>query len=170
MGIDESLALAVSAATLEWSDHTVRPIDYVAALAGASALAADILRAKHDDGSALRRAVLLLAHKARKTGLKHRLFLSPSQSVAFAAGALTEILNPKCRRCKGASDVVAGNLKITCPTCSGAGVHRYGDVERAKNCGVDAERWPQWQRRFEMVLALARSADNAVAAAKAQLG
>lgn len=170
MGIDESLAVAVSAASLEWSDHATRPIDLVAALSGASALAADILRARSSDTSALRRATLLLARDSMKVGKKHRLYLSPTQSVAFSAAAMMEVLNPSCRTCHGASVVVADQLKIACPTCSGAGVHRYGDVERAKNCGVDPARWSQWQRRYELVLALARAEDNAAAAARFKLG
>lgn len=170
MGIDESLALAVSAATLEWSDHATRPIDYVAALSGASALAADILRAKSNDTSALRRAVLLLAQKAQKVGMKQRLYLSPSQAIAFAAGVMIEVLNPKCRNCSGASTVLIDNLKITCPTCDGLGIHRYSNAERAKNAGVDSARWSQWQRRYEMVLSLARAAENAAAAARIKLG
>ena len=136
MGIDESLAIAVSARSLAWADYKTMPVEFVAALAGASELASSIYRAKQSDKLALHRAILLLAHQAQRTGKRKRLYLSPQQAQAFAAAALTEVLNPKCQMCKGACVVASDTKRVTCSTCNGSGVHRYADGERAANLSL----------------------------------
>ncbi len=170
MGINETIAIALSCKSLVWSEFKTTPIEYVAALAGAAALSSDIFRAKQNDRAALRRATLLLAQKARKAGKQQRLYLSPQHAEKLAAAALLEIINPTCRACRGASVVVAEHLKITCRSCDGVGVHQYSDAERAQNCGIDQDKWHQWVRRFEMVIGIARSFDNAGSSARAKLG
>lgn len=170
MGINEMLAIAISARSLEWRDNQTRPIEYVAAMAEASALASDIFRARHHDRLALRRATMMLAYKARQLGKKKRLHLSPHQAETFAIAALIELLTPQCNACGGASTAVTNNLKIMCPTCNGSGVHRYSDAERARHCGINQDQWHHWVRRYEMVLELAQSSDNVVPKAKSRLG
>lgn len=168
--IEESLATAISASTLSWADFKTMPVEFVAAMAGTSELASNIFRAKNHDRSALLRATYLLAQKVHKTGKQHRLYLSPTQSHSFAAAALKELLNPNCQTCGGASVVVTERLKVACPACDGVGVRRYTDAERAQNCAIDPERWPQWTRRYEMVMATARASNSAVSETSARLG
>ena len=170
MGINESLALAVNASSLEWSEFKTRPIEYVAAMAGATNLASDIFRSKDHDHKAIHRAMLLLAKKARDMGIKKRLFLSPQQARLFAVAALVELLAPQCRTCNGASVIVTDALKVVCPACEGVGAHRYGNDERAKLCGIAKDKWGMWQARYEMTLGIARREDNAAAAAAFRLG
>lgn len=170
MVIDELLAVAITARSLSWCDHQTRPIEYVAALSGASSLGSDILRAKHLDKTALRRATLMLARKAQLAGKRQRLHLSPQQAETFAIAALIELLSPQCQACCGTSTAVANNLKVMCPTCNGSGVHRHTDTERARSCGIEEDQWHRWVRRYEMVLELARANDNAVSKASVRLG
>ncbi len=170
MGNNEMLAVAITAQSLQWSAHQTRPIEFVAALSGASPLASDIFRARHHDSLALRRAILVLAQKAQKIGKQRRLHLSLAQAITFSAAVLVELLSPECRLCLGASVVANNSLRITCPNCDGTGVHRFSDRERSQNCNISDDAWHRWQRRYEMVLALARASDNAVSKAAARLG
>ncbi len=170
MGFDERLSLAMTAASLEWSDHDTKPVEYCAAMAGTSALSSDIHRAKDYDPTALKRAILTLAAKAIKAGRSRRLPLSRAQAECMAIAALLERIRFQCRTCKGAAVVIEGDLKVICEDCAGAGVHRYSDKVRAKMCGIPAGKWGVWQSRYLMVLEICQAHDTAVPDAGRRLG
>ena len=170
MGIDDIIAMALSGTSLAWLDHKQMPIELIAAMSGTSSLASDLLRARLHDRTALRRAILLLANLAYKTGKRKRLHLSHDQAKTFAAAAIMELLNPNCRTCGGATLVLENSLKLECPTCGGTGLHRYSDNDRAGHCNTDTAKWRRWERRYEMVICLARAADNAAERIIAKLG
>lgn len=166
----ESFAKAVETSDLAWSALATKPVELAAAMSGASGLGSDIFRSKGHDPAALRRAVLVLAHKSVKAGAKSKLYLSQLQAQAMAVTALSEIIAPHCRVCNGARVMVLDDLKITCPTCDGIGVHRYSDADRARLCNIPADRWHQWQSRYAMVIGIALRHDRAPIKANERLG
>lgn len=170
MGIAERLTNAMSTSDLSWSDLTIKPVEFVAAMSGASDLGSDIFRSKTYDASALRRAVLLLARRAKRTGARRHLYLSMDQAKSMAVAVMFEIVHPHCRTCTGAGVSIIDDLKVTCPTCDGFTVHHFTDRERAKLCGIRREDWGKWEGRYQMVRGLALSSDCAEIQAEARLG
>lgn len=166
----ERLAVAVTDDDLAAKEDRIRSVEYVAALSGASGLGSDIFRAKDYDLAAARRAVLVLTKKAMKAGLSAKLPISRAIAQAMAAAVLAEIAMPQCRTCSGAAVKIIDHLKLTCPTCEGAGTHRYSDKERAQLCGIPKADWPKWEKRYQVVLAEARGHDCAPLRAKERLG
>lgn len=170
MGTSEQLATAVSTSDLAWSDLKTKPVEFVAAMAAATRLGSDIFRAKSADIQALRRAVLLLAKKARRVGERQKLPLSQAMAHTMAVAALVEIVRPYCRTCTGAGVSIVEALKVTCPTCGGMTVHRYSDRERARLCGIDYADWHKYMSRYDIVMTVALVNDCAPAQAGARLG
>lgn len=170
MGIAEQLSGAMGTSDLGWKDESTKPVEYVAAMAGVSNLGSDIFRSKGYDRAALHRAVLLLARKAWRSGHKRRLPMSDEQARALARAVLVEIIQPHCRNCTGARVSIIDDLKVTCPTCGGHGAHHYGDKERARLCGIHANKWALWESRYELVLSIARGHDCAPMLAQVRLG
>lgn len=166
----ERLATAVQTSDLGSSDLAIKDVEFCGAMAGTSGLSSDLFRSKDGDGAALRRAVLKLAVKAIKAGMRSRRYLSRDQARTLAIAALAEIIKPNCRTCYGAAVVVTDDLKIICPDCAGVSVHRYSDSERARLCKVKRENWRQWEGRYLMVLEIALRHDCAPGDAAARLG
>lgn len=170
MGISEQLANAIGTSDLAWSDAKTKPVEFVAALAGATGLGSDILRAKSYDRAAAHRAVLLLAKKARRAGDRAKLPLSQVMAQTMAAVVLLEIVRPHCRVCTGAGVSVIDELKVTCPACGGITVHHYTDKERARLCGVSPSDWHKYSSRYEIVMNIALQHDCAPERANVRLG
>jgi hypothetical protein len=170
MGIAEQLSNAIGTSDLAWSDAKTKPVEFVAAMAGATNLGSDILRAKSQDRAAAHRAVLLLAKKARRAGDRAKLPLSQAMAQAMAAAVLLELVRPHCRLCTGAGVLILDDLKITCPRCGGLAVHRYGDRERANLCGVSPADWHKWSGRYDMVMQVALAHDCAPQRADRRMG
>ena len=61
--------------------------------------------------------------------------------VTMAAAAIIELIHPYCTTCGGAREIMGEKIKVICPTCSGIGVRRYTDSERAKMVGIKPEDW-----------------------------
>lgn len=170
MGTGERLAGAMSADDLGWSESVTKPVEYAAAMSGATPIGSDLFRSRDGlDKQALRRAILLIAARAIKAGQKRKLPISRAMAGVLAAGALFERLAFHCRNCTGARVVVIDQLKIVCPTCGGVGIHHYGDKERARLCGVKPANWPQWESRYALVMQIAVSEDTAQMLAEGKL-
>lgn len=148
MGFPERLSQSVVTGTLEQNDLKLMPVDFVGSLSGASALGSDIFRAADGDAFAFRRAILLLAREATR---KFR--IGQSVAVRLASVAIQEVIYWQCRKCNGAGQVIAGELKVICDKCGGTGIHRWSDAERAKLLKVN--NWSQWDKRYTDVLAIA---------------
>ena len=155
---------------LEWNDECTMPVEFVAAMAGVSNLGSDVFRAKGYDRAALHRAVLQLARKAWRVGHKKKLPMSDEQSRVFAKAVLIEVIKPHCRVCTGAGVSIIDELKVICPACDGVAIHRYGDKERARLCGIRPDKWHLWESRYWLVLAIARNHDRAPKEAEDRLG
>ena len=170
MGFQERLSGAMQTSHMEWHDEKTMPVEFVASMAGVSHLGSDLFRAKGYDRAALHRAVLLLARKAWRQGHKRKLPMSDEQARALAKAALSEVIKPHCRVCTGAGVSIIDDLKVTCPSCEGVAVHRYTDKERAKLCGIPADKWKAWEGRYWLVLSIARNHDCAPMMASERLG
>lgn len=166
----ERFSTAITSGNLTHRDAVVMPVDYVAALSAATGLGSDLLRARDYDRYAVRRAIFNLAAKALKVGKRKRLPLSREMAIKFAEAAIIERIQRNCRKCTGAGVVMVADLKIVCPTCDGTTIHYYRDSERARMCGIKPMDWPQWSRRYEMVLRILMGHDTAVMRAEDHLG
>jgi hypothetical protein len=57
-----------------------------------------------------------------------------------------------CKKCLGAKEMMAGELKVICKTCEGTGLHRHSDRERAKAIGLSEEIFlKHWATRLNQV-------------------
>lgn len=166
----ERFLTSLSDDNLAWKEGSTMPIEHVAALSSASELGSDLLRARALDKQAHRRAILLLAHKAHIASKRKRLTLSPAQAQIFAATAIHEVTQPQCQTCRGAKVMISGKLKIVCHQCSGVGLHRYSDRDRATLSGLTIEEWPKWEKAYHLVMRILRGNDNATSLAKNRLG
>lgn len=153
MGFAERLAQSVVTDTLEHSETHTMPVELVASMSGASRLGSDLFRAADADAAAFRRAILLLTKHVIDT-----LRIGRGMAQRLASMAIQETLHWQCHRCNGAGQVVVGDLKVICPVCSGATVHRWTDKERARVFGVATDKWHVWERKYSMVLGHAQSA------------
>lgn len=155
MGFDDRLAQACVASNLKAVEDKIRPVEHVAALAGATSIGSDMFRARDYDLGALKRAILLLAKKVRS---EMNLGLGPAQQLAGAA--VLEVMHWQCRTCNGASSQIVNRVRQVCPKCGGSGAHRWTDHERAKAAGYNEDTWQKWAPKYEKVIAMARQHDS----------
>lgn len=155
MGFDDRLAQACVASNLQAVEEKIRPVEHVAALAGATSIGSDMFRARDYDLGALKRAILLLAKKVRA---EMNLGSGPAQQLAGAA--ILEVMHWQCRTCNGASAQVVNRVRQVCPKCGGSGAHRWTDHERAKAAGYNEDTWQKWSAKYEKVIAMARRHDS----------
>ena len=155
MGKSEHLATSLSGSDLSWSEGKTKPVEYVAAMSAATRLGSDIFRAADHDAHAMRRAVLQLMSLAAKKLGRNKLSITSAQAQTLAAAAILELINPYCTTCGGAREIMGEKIKVICPTCSGIGVRRYTDSERAKMVGVKPEDWHKHERRYRVFIEIA---------------
>ena len=166
MGFNERLAECCVTSNLESKEGKIRDVEIVASLSAATHIGSDLMRARDYDAQALRRAILLIARKARQT---LKIGMVPSQNLAVAV--VVEIMHWQCRTCHGASEQIIGGVRQVCPTCGGTGVHRWTDAQRAKMAGYRVDTWHAWAPKYEKILAMARKEDSlTVPSAHAKLG
>lgn len=155
MGKSEHLATSLSGSDLSWTEGKTKPVEYVAAMSAATSLGSDIFRAADHDAHAMRRAVLQLMSLAAKKLGRNKLSITSAQAQTLAAAAILELINPYCTTCGGAREIMGEKIKVICPTCSGIGVRRYTDSERAKIVGVKPEDWHKHERRYRVFIEIA---------------
>ena len=155
MGKSEHLATSLSGSDLSWTEGKTKPVEYVAAMSAATRLGSDIFRAADHDAHAMRRAVLQLMSLAAKKLGRNKLSITSAQAQTLAAAAILELINPYCTTCGGAREIMGEKIKVICPTCSGIGVRRYTDSERAKIVGVKPEDWHKHERRYRVFIEIA---------------
>lgn len=151
MGFAERLNQSVVTDNLASSDLKLMPVDFVASLSGATSLGSDLMRSSDYDLQALRRSLLLLTRDAINT-----LHIGRGIAQTLSLVALCELLHWQCRTCRGAGQVIAGQLKIVCPDCGGVGTHRWTDNERARTAKIPHERWVKMDKKYNVVLDIAR--------------
>ena len=136
----ESFARAVSARDLGEHPH-LAPVDHLHAMATTSNLGRALNRLRGEDNSVAPAVVALVAGKLAKSG-KGRTIRRYSRALAdlVAKQALAEWLDPHCRTCHGARELIAGDSRIICQSCAGTGVHRYTQAQRNEAIGSQHAR------------------------------
>lgn len=120
---------ATGLASLEWSEQLERAVDRVAAGGMATAFGLNLWKSRY--------GLEVKAYQDALGELRRRAIARFSRSETdllwkLCDQAMHEYLSQHCRTCLGAREMVAGDKRITCPDCSGFGVHRYSDFERAR--------------------------------------
>ena len=155
MGKSEHLATSLSGSDLSWTEGKTKPVEYVAAMSAATRLGSDIFRAADHDAHAMRRAVLQLMSLAAKKLGRNKLSITSAQAQTMAAAAILELIHPYCTTCGGAREIMGEKIKVICPTCSGIGVRRYTDSERAQMVGIKPEDWHKHELRYRVFIEIA---------------
>src|SRR5262245_52725658 len=127
-------ALAGTAfASLEWSPDWERAVDRVAASGRATRLGLALWKARYLlEISSYREARTRLIERYAR-----RFRRMPSQTrERVIEQCLREYIAPFCMTCKGAKEIVIEQKRIICYECSGSGVRRYTDSDRANAMGI----------------------------------
>jgi len=153
--IRKRLSHALTGSLRDDPDHETGR-DIVHALGLTDDLGGVLWRLKYDnDSTAFERAVALLREAAN---------VSPE----IAALAVTEWAEGACRRCKGQSEVTildaGAEKRMTCSSCNGTGLHRFGDRERAHRLRVGMSQVRRWSARIKRAADAIGTADKKKAA------
>ena len=134
----ESFARAVSARDL--GEHPyIAPVDHLHAIATTSNLGRALNRLRGEDMSVLPVVVALVAGRLARAGKGRATRRIPRDMAHWIARqALHEWLFPLCRTCHGARELITGDIRHTCQTCAGIGIHRYTHSERMDVIGSDS--------------------------------
>ena len=115
--------------SLNWddSDHE-RSVDKLTAFSFSDKLSTMLWRLKYgNDMSAYNPVVILLAKSLKP--------MNRNISIKVSEQAVYEWLFPFCLTCRGAKEIMVGDLKVTCKACDGVGVQRYTNKVRELNLG-----------------------------------
>lgn len=124
-GLRESVGTAVNASNLASDTLKEHPIDRVAAMARADEFGSVLWRLKAGgDRTVLKRAALLLSHRAWEDGIKAG---SWELRTRICERVINEWLQDKCTNCKGRGRTGMGkgvviSTRADCPMCSGSGL------------------------------------------------
>jgi hypothetical protein len=150
---------ATALANLGWDENHEKAIDRVAASGKCSPLGLAFWKARYMlESSAYQEARkgLIILYKERYVNEDHPI------AVKVVEQCLHEYLSPFCQACKGARELVVNELKITCPACSGAGVKRYADEDRARAMQLSYGLTKRLAHKFRWVLQEINSMDREV--------
>lgn len=144
----KSIISAVQSKNLKWESDFVRSIDHLTALGMCDALGSAALRFKFcNQADAFPRASALLTKRASTRLGKMASYVNP-----LATAALLEWSFDACIVCKGAGSItLQSGMSCTCSKCSGSGLRRYADFERAQAAGVPVDSWKPRERSFLIV-------------------
>lgn len=154
----EALA-ATTFANLQWSEIAERPIDRVAASGLCDGLGVLLWKAKYCLESA--------AYKEADRQIKVRVKDKYPNEAGLICDKLTEqclreYLSDKCKACHGAKEMIVGSRRITCEVCSGFGIRRWTDFERARGTGLAIGRVKTLERKFSWTVNLLLTLDSEV--------
>lgn len=144
MNMRESLAVTHHA-NLNWNPDQEKAIDKVAASGLCDPLGLHLWKAKYMLESQSYRE----AEKQLKVLTKER-FTREMGLICdkVVEQGLREYLSDRCKTCKGAKELIAGTKRITCDVCSGFGIRRFTDFERARSMSLAMGRVKTLQRHF----------------------
>ena len=135
-------------------------LDRIGALACSDPLGAALWRVKWaGDPRAFKPALELLVKKVKRPH-DARFWVTRLCNVV-----LREWLDELCGHCDGRGVmVVAGTpaARAACPICSGTGVRRPSEQQRAARMHLPVDKYPKWEPRFRRVELAIRRADSAV--------
>lgn len=105
----------------------------------------------------------ILARRVGEEAKRRRWKLRRSEaSIQILTGlvdiAMEEVLQPPhCKRCSGRGTVVAKGLVTTCSQCTGTGLGRISNAEKARRCGLHPSSFKStWSPRLEFPVRLLR--------------
>lgn len=158
MNLREAYA-ATSYANLQWSEITERPIDRVAASGLCDPLGILLWKAKYMlESPAYKEADRLLKVKVKEKFNKEAGLICDK----LVEQSLKEYLSDRCKQCNGAKELIAGDRRITCDVCSGFGLRRWTDFERARGTGLAIGRVKTLERKFSWTVNLLLTLDSEV--------
>jgi hypothetical protein len=145
MSTQAKIVGALQSKDLAWHAEFQQSIDRITALGLSDPLGSALLRLKYcRDKTALPRAAALLTKRAANA-----LGVMPQFVRPLAYAAIFEWHHDACDVCRGAGSVKAKNGVLgECTKCSGSGLRRYADHERAKAAGIAVELWPKRERHY----------------------
>lgn len=160
----EAVSNALVSSHLEPILEREAPIDRIGALGRATRLGRALWHWKLGLDEASGRSAL--KHLLRKASRRLRVYKHHREFgllIKMCKLALREWHDPLCKMCGGAKEFKADDQKllITCSTCSGSGLHRYSDMERAIALNLDPEAYRFVDRRFSEVMLCLRGCDGA---------
>ena len=139
----ESLA-ATHHANLQWNQEE-RAIDKVAASGLCDELGILLWKAKYMlETAAYRNAELRLKEKVKEQFKREASLICDK----VTEQGLREYLSDRCKACLGAKEMIVGSKRITCEACSGFGIRRFTDFERARAMSLSLGRVKTLQRHF----------------------
>ena len=158
MNLREAYA-ATSFANLQWSEISERPIDRVAASGLCDELGVLLWKAKY----MLESPAYKEADKQLKVKVKDK-FPKEAGLVCdkLVEQSLKEYLADRCKTCHGAKEMIVGTRRITCEACSGFGIRRWTDFERARAMSLALGRVKTLQRHFNWTCNLIFTLDEQV--------
>lgn len=131
----ETLIRSTYASSLAWDENQESQVDRVAAIGMAgrgNELGSAMLRVEALDPVAMRQVVLIVI---RRLVHVHRITRGAGERIALAA--VREIMLPWCPQCGGRGELHnEGEAVISCQQCSGIGLHRFSNRERAELAGA----------------------------------
>lgn len=150
---------STSIAGLGWDENREKAIDRVAAAGKASELGVNLWKARY--------MLEVKAYQSTREGLvalyRERYRREEPRLVASVIDqCLHEFLSPFCGSCNGAKEMMAGDLKVTCQSCSGTGVRRYGNEERARAMKISFGLLKRMEHKFKWLLGEMQGLDRDV--------
>lgn len=123
--------------SLKWDANHERAIDRIAAAGQAPRVGCDLWKARY--------SLEAKSYHAAKRGLLKvyaERYKNDAEAIAekVVDQVLHEHLSPACETCLGSGEVIAGELKATCPECMGHRVRRYSDTERSRMMQLSYQR------------------------------
>lgn len=168
--LPEIVAFSLHSNHLESKEHECA-IDRIGALGKAGDLAARLWHAKHGGiEQAIGYAQRLLVDAATKKLRMPKNTPKYARLIIACEQALYEWLTPQCRACGGSGwlmvpryiTVEGADADIPCSICSGVGVHRYSDEDRARGLGLSLERYrdEKWGGKMNAISRIIRDRDS----------
>lgn len=132
-------------ASLKWSPDHERAIDKVAASGLCDALGVLLWKAKYMlESPAFKDADKILKERVKEKFPKEAGLICDK----LVEQSLREYLSDRCRSCHGAKEMIVEQRRIVCEVCSGFGIRRYTDFERARAMSLSLGRVKTLQRHF----------------------
>lgn len=146
-------------ASLKWSPDHERAIDKVAASGLCDSLGVLLWKAKY----MLESDAYRVAQRELEVRLKEK-FKREANLVCdlLAEQSLREYISDACRVCNGAKEMIVDKRRIVCEVCSGFGIRRYTDFERARAMSLSLGRVKTLERHFGWTINLIQTLDDQV--------
>ncbi len=146
-------------ANLEWEPDHEKAIDKVAASGLCDTLGVLLWKAKYMlESDAYKKAQKELEQRVKGRFTKEAGLICDR----VAEQSLREYLSDRCRTCNGAKELIVQQRRIVCEVCSGNGIRRFTDFERARSMSLALGRVKTLQRHLGWTTNLILTLDSEV--------